>query len=177
MNGYENDEAYRMLSTVGQILEDALPLAINDDDSSDDELDIDVNADITNEDQRRRAQLLDDDYQRTAITDVIEEEVVDEEIAEELVVNETESRKLGYNKYMIENVWRAGEKLLIKDGVGKKRQKAFVRIERRRRINETVSTSLSEQSNSDYQEKKEVNINMPVWTRHIMHMFPNFYEC
>ena len=72
--------------------------------------------------RRRNEQLLNDDYQRTPVTDVVESEDISDETEEDDLV----SVKLGYNQYMVTNVWNIGIEKLSLDNIPKKRQDAFI---------------------------------------------------
>ena len=62
------------------------------------------------------------------------------------------------------------------DDVPKNSRGAFIRIERKRRVNMIVATSLSENCNqSSLEEKCEIDVDMPIWTKGIMPMFPHYY--
>ena len=168
MRGNESDEAYRLLSTIGQILDDVvLPLDNDSDDGSDSD-----EEECTSH-RRRNEQLLNDDYQRTPVTDVVESEDISDETEEDDLV----SVKLGYNQYMVTNVWNIGIEKLSLDNIPKKRQDAFIRVERKRRVNMIVASSLNNDANkSCLREKMDIDVAMPVWTQSIVSLFPHFYQ-
>ena len=87
------------------------------------------------------------------------------------------SVKLGYNKYMVTNVWNSGIEKLSNDNIPKKRQDAFIRVERKRRVNMIVASSLNDDANkSCLSGKMLIDVAMPVRTQSIVSLFPHFYN-
>ena len=87
------------------------------------------------------------------------------------------SAKHGYNTYMVTNVWNIGIEKLSNDNIPKKRQDAFIRVERNRRVNMIVASSLNDDANkSCLSGKMDIDVAIPVWTQSIVSLFPHFYH-
>ena len=85
-----------------------------------------------------------------AVTDVVENEDISDETEEDDLV----SAKLGYNKYMVTNVWNAGIVKLNNDNIPKKPQDTFILVERKRRVNMIVLCLLNEDTNKSCLSEK-----------------------
>ena len=87
------------------------------------------------------------------------------------------TKKLGYNRFMIDNVWKVGKARLEKDNVRKKRLGAVARVCRKLLVKKAV-ISASKENEEDilsYGEKVDLDVEMPPWTKHVMGLFPKDY--
>ena len=87
-----------------------------------------------------------------------------------------ENKKLGFNRFMIESVWKVGRGRLAKDNVRKARIDAHLRKERKMRINRDVGNPMSKRKAAvNSISKNEKNVEQPPWTKLAMKGFPQFY--
>ena len=87
------------------------------------------------------------------------------------------SEKLGYNKFMLEDVWKAGCERLKKADLKKVRNDARERINRRQRVNKAVMEKVALDSNEAKSVfKSDLLQNHPPWTQFIMPQFPEYYN-
>ena len=112
---------------------------------------------------------MDDDANRVSAGD-LDDPVIDESNEKDVVV----TKKLGYNRFMIDNVWRIGKERLAKDNVRSKRLGAVARVSRKLLVKKVVMDAAKETSMT-YCQKEEVAVDMPSWTRHIMGLYTNDY--
>ena len=110
-------------------------------------------------------------------TPTVQEDIKDEmSLVNEIEVATTKEieAKLGFNRYLIEDVWAHGKQLLAKDNFQEKRQMTFHRKDRKRRINMVIMKCIEENPNSSkYTPKAEdETTKMPSWTRFVMEMHP-----
>ena len=179
MNDYTNDQAFQFLSSVGQILDELVFL--ND---KDDELDIDIDecviacnirdaaSEAVNEessetiDGQREEQIADDDANRAIEPNIDEPDLSDDEV----------SKKLGYNRFMIRNIWRHGAELLEKDNIKQTRMAKYVRQQRKMRVNRAIMESVAANNvDNTLVLKEEKNIETPPWRSFVMNKFSRFY--
>ena len=75
------------------------------------------------------------------------------------------TQKLGYNRFMIDSVWKYGKIRLAADDVKKTGVDTYVRQERKLRTNRTVGNLMSKRKAvGDSVSKKEKNVPHPPWT-------------
>ena len=126
-------------------------------------------SDVTEEDALEKRDSLDDDANRTYVA-VKKPAAVKKEVSI--------SKKFGYNRYMVDNIWTVGNERLLKDDAKETRAAAAWRIDRKRKVTRVRSKIDSETSNGaamdEIKEEKCVG-NMP-WKRFAMKDFPEFYE-
>ena len=86
------------------------------------------------------------------------------------------SKKLGYNRFMVENVWKIGRERLEKANVKKVRLDAQKRQKRKRDINKAIAREINSQRSTEGGEfKKEINVEMPPWTTKMREICPDMY--
>ena len=109
---------------------------------------------------------MDDDENRTVEADVDETDLSDDAL----------SKKLGYNRYMIASVWRAGEKMLLKDNVKETRLARMALKSRKQRINKAIMAAVSANRLVPSLVLKDAkNIPTAPWTKFVMGKFNRFY--
>ena len=180
MADYESDEAFRLLSSIGQILDN--PSAVDEDSDNEEDgeqpppaisgaVGIDIGDPVEPRSVRLEA-VMDDDANRT--TDTTPDEPDDTEDTRE---TEEVSKKLGYNRFAINSPWIHGKKLLKKDDIKSTRQNKYLRNQRKRSINKIVATFNKRQTDSsNFEMKEERNVAMPPWTNTMMKLYPHLYE-
>ena len=101
-------------------------------------------------------------------------EVAEDELSETDNKDATVSKKLGYNRFMVENVWDIGTQQIEKDDVRSTRVSAKKRVLRKRRINSAVSSHEAlRQPDSGF--KLEKNVEQAPWKKSVMQTFSKFY--
>ena len=178
MNDYTNDQAFQFLSSVGQILEELVFPKEKEDDS---EIDTDecvvarnirdaalvvVNEESETIDGRREEQIADDDTNRAIEPDVDEPDLSDDEV----------SKRIGYNRFMIHNIWRHGAELLEKDNIKQTRMAKYVRRQRKMRVNRAIMESAAANNvDNTLLLKEEKILETPPWRSFVMNKFSRFY--
>ena len=115
--------------------------------------------------------VLDDDANRCAV-ETIDEPVVDDTRKGD----DSISKKLGYNRFMIEDVWKVGRERLKKANVKKVRNDARKRQLRKREINKAIAKEINSQDvNTESEFQSEMEVEMPPWTKKMMQLFPDMY--
>ena len=192
MKDAREDEAYQFLSSIGQILDDVelVTKTVNSEEkhSSSKEDYVVTNGVIAQEtrdsvsstvESQLQAEanevvqyLLDDDGSRVC-DDEPDKSPKDETRKEDAM----KSEKLGYNKFMLEDVWKAGCERLKKADLKKVRNDARERINRRQRVNKAVMEKVALDSNkANTVFKSDLIQNQPPWTRFIMPQYPEYYN-
>ena len=93
------------------------------------------------------------------------------------VKDDAVSKKLGYNRFMVHDVWKVGKERLLKDDIKNKRSAAKKRTERKRMLNRAIVQSAADNINDVDTEFKEVSkVGVAPWTRKTMHLFPDLYS-
>jgi len=107
----------------------------------------------------------------------IENNVVEDEIEDSRKEDDKHSKQLGYNKYMLKDVYSAGCHRLLKANLKKARRDAKARVERRQRLNKAVLDAVKNQSiRRDPSITSDLDVAMPSWSRFIMNQYPDFYR-
>ena len=119
---------FAVISTaLSSDVDDCSPNDPTDDDNSPasiirDELDEETECHLSLEQERELEATLDDNANRLSIGD-LDEPIVDESNEED----GNFTKKLGYNHFMIDNVWKVGKKRLMVDNIRMKRKGAVTR--------------------------------------------------
>ena len=82
------------------------------------------------------------------------------------------SNKLGYSRFMIEDVWAIGTKRLLKANLKETRRGAKVRSDRKARINAAIADVVKQRKI----EKISVEVDLPWWKKRIQSMYPKYYK-
>lgn len=77
---------------------------------------------------------------------------------------------------MSEDVWKYGSKKLEEDDVRQTRVNAYERKHRKRTMYKLIMKALSERQGAKFEEKEEVDVEMPAWTERMMELYPSLYE-
>ncbi len=113
--------------------------------------------------------MLDDDASRTFV-----EELEEPEDTETKKTDKNISKRLGFNRFMIEDAMAVGRILLEKSDVRKMRNRLKRQIARNRRINAAMVEA--ERKGGDGQGLKEVEEVCPMpWSERMKRMYPKFY--
>ena len=84
------------------------------------------------------------------------------------------TKRLGYNRYMIDNVWKVGRERIRKENVREKRASAAVRADRKVLIKRAViNQSKLDPVSAELKDEKAVD--MPPWTTFLINKFPGEY--
>ena len=189
MNGNQDDPAYQFLSTIGQIKDD-IELALNNDVEDETAASIaEVAAElgiveeapaatsgISNKAQRAkdrlREALMDDDANRT-----IEPELDEPEKTETRKDDDKISTKLGYNRFMRDNIWCMGEKRLTKANVKEARTMAAARSDWKLRINSAITNLVRTSRETNIEELKEVQeAELPFFANRMLTRYPEYFD-
>lgn len=170
LSAMENDDSFQLLSTVSQAVDDIL-LPVEKDDSDNpvslrDTIAVGSEDGVSEEDLSRVERVLDDDAQRSTPAPVDEGEV-DETTA-------ATSKRLGYNRFMIEDVWRVGATMLSEDDVLKQRSDAYDRRQRKKSVARAIALA-KQRTNASVIVEKELEIDMPCWTSKMKDEFPDLF--
>ena len=87
------------------------------------------------------------------------------------------SNKLGYNRFVIEDVWKIGSERLMKDdiNIGTKRAFASTRLERRSNMTMAINASEALDVSADFEFKAELEVTNPSWAMHTTGLFSGLY--
>ena len=175
----ENNDSFQLLSTVSQVIDEIL---ISVDKTPDSEVSTETNKPITNvratvdvsteaavtpQDLSLVERVLDDNAQQSTPAE-IDECVVDEE-------SEKTSKELGYNKYMIEDVWMFGKNLLKEDDVLKRRSDVYNRRLQKKAISRGIALAKKKQNRDCVLVEQNNEIAMPNWTSKMKEEFPDLF--
>lgn len=199
----QTDGAFNFLSSVAVIFGDTVPAAVEDETAlvvtptvavnvdnivltaqqqelakhdrlfeKQDETPVEVEESLTLEEVEAQLVSQNDDATRLAV-DNLDEPTIDETTVKDDVV----SKKLGYNRFMITNVWEVGNKRLVADEIGKVRQEAVAQIDRKRAITRAMeaASGISEKTQASA-IKGTMDVPMAPWTKRIRKRFPQFYD-
>lgn len=189
MRGKKDDLAYEFLSSIGQIMDD-IELALNRTESEEaelimepianpsvledrDEVEPVVNEEMEKSKEKRMEELMDDDANRTMVPDVDEPEKTETRKDDEKISN-----KLGYNRFMRDDVWKVGKKRLEHANVKDARISARVRADRKSRINRAICDQVRTCNGREAADAKlgEVSeMQLPPFLNRIVDSFPEYF--
>lgn len=106
--------------------------------------------------------LLDHDATRMTNDRLDESATGDKKLKEGVTI----SKKLGYNRFMVEDMWKVGSARLHKYCIGKKREHAVARLVRK----STMASAINAAKDSIF--KPELELTIPEWKNHISSSFP-----
>ena len=171
LSAMENDDSFQLLSTVSQAVDEILLPAQKDDGSVltvHETMQVRSESTVSAEDLDRVERVLDDDAQRITPA-IVDEGEVDETTA-------AKSKRLGYNRFMVEDVWRVGTNMLLDDNVRKKRTDAHDRKLRKKAIAKAITLSKRNRDSVALTViDEDLNVPMPCWTSKVKELFPDLY--
>lgn len=167
--GHIHDSAFQLLSSIGQVMDDVALIKEKNDDHDDvavtKELDErekrdDVGAKETTtlekEIENLEASLLDDDGNRCT-DDTMEEPKKDDTRKDDDKI----SKQLGYNRFMIDDVWKVGKERLEKANIKKEREDARARLQRKRDTNRAIVERFQQKKNEASAIKADIECDVP----------------
>ena len=170
-----HENAFKFLSSIGQILddvslimskvgEDDVPVAVT---AGDEER-------LSNEQNQEIADMLDDDANRCVVAEEgIVEVTTEQEGSKKL--DEKISKKLGYNRFMIEDPWVIGKDRIEKAEYKRVRNDARERALRKRAINKVVVEKVRMREARGSAFKQEIDVEVPPWTLKMHELLPDLY--
>ena len=194
MKEYQNDAAFKLLSSVGQVMEDLMaPRASDHTDTSEiegekdetekrneevykrrDEVEKAVETEVTQHDVVAMAAIMDDDANRLSSNEPTEDEPAEDDATKS---DKVVSKKLGYNRFMIKSPWEAGKLRLESDNVYKTRVDAIERTARNKKTYRAVISEMKRRKEAGQSSiSKEKSVQQPSWTRKAMEIYPEFYK-
>ena len=129
------------------------------------------------------AETMDDDGLRCTEGDAVDEpsvsvvaEAVDPNRKETRAEDEKISKKLGYNRFMIESVWVAGRQRLLTDNVMESRTNGRKRNDRKMKINVAIRDAAAHAPSGANTFKEEVRGDTAIWTKKMRSKYPDLYR-
>ena len=103
------------------------------------------------------------------------EEIVDEK-DKNSKDDTTLSKNLGYNRFLVDDIWKIGTTRLLADDIPRKRQKAEERMKRKRDTSRAITASERSSSIiSTFCFKEDIDIEPMSWNLYAIEQFPDLY--
>lgn len=179
-----HESAFQLLSSIGQVMEDVAVITDKKNDHDDtvttkelkdrdkhDTLDLKQAKTLEEEIEQIEAALLDDDG--NWCTDDTLEEPDKEDSSRK--ADDKISKKLGYNRFLVEDVWKVGTDRLQNANIKKEREDARARLQRKRDTNRAIVKKFQEKKDAVSEIKHEIECEIPPWRQQMMEMYPNNY--
>ena len=186
IKGKQSEQAYSFLSSVAQIMDD-VEMALNvNDEAMEALLEKDATTTLekrdaaTREEERRvleenRCQIIDvmdDDASRT-----IRPQLDDPEPSEITEKDGEIAKRLGYSRFMLEDVRVVGKQRLEKKNIKVARQRQKARVYRNHRVNLALSEEMKRKATvRDPVEKQVKEVILPPWKARLMAQYPEYYK-
>ena len=185
----ERDAAWKFLSSIAQMFDEVAVEEDNEDNTNPDHTKdatvpesekgspdrpaFDDNAvlDVIRKEQTTNDNLLLDDDATRMTNDRLEQPVKDKKVKEDDAV----SNKLGYNRFMVEDVWNVGSARLEKDNIGAKRQHAIERLKRKTSMTAAMNAAEALTNATELILKPDINVEVSPWNNYVTSSFSDLY--